>query len=65
MGVTVGPEIAATVEEFLTASRNCGAAVEVIDVPNGHHAFEAIDLTQESRDAVHRGMCSVLAHLAV
>ncbi|MBO0915451.1 alpha/beta hydrolase [Streptomyces laculatispora] len=60
-----GPETAATVEEFLTASRNCGAAVEVIDVPNGHHAFETIDLTQESRDAVHRAMCSVLAHLAV
>ncbi|MFJ4897734.1 alpha/beta fold hydrolase [Streptomyces sp. NPDC088727] len=59
------PEIAATVEEFLTASRDCGAAVEVIDVPNAHHAFETIDLTQESRDAVHRGMRAVLDHLAV
>ncbi|MFG2669668.1 alpha/beta hydrolase [Streptomyces sp. NPDC048445] len=59
------PEIAATVEEFLTASRDCGAAVEVIDVPNAHHAFETIDLTPESRDAVHRGMRAVLDHLAV
>ncbi|MGC5395981.1 alpha/beta hydrolase [Streptomyces sp. DT20] len=59
------PEIAATVEEFLTASRDCGAAVEVIDVPNAHHAFETIDLTPELRDAVHRGMRAVLDHLAV
>lgn len=59
------PEVAATVEEFLTASRGCGAAVEVIDVPNAHHAFETIDLTQESRDAVHGGMRAVLDHLAV
>lgn len=59
------PEIAATVEEFLTVARNCGASVEVIDVPNAHHAFETIDLTQESCDAVHGGMRSVLAHLAV
>lgn len=59
------PETAATVEEFLTASRDCGAAVEVIDVPHAHHGFETIDLTEESRDAVHRGMRAVLAHLAM
>ncbi|MGW0565451.1 alpha/beta hydrolase [Streptomyces sp. NPDC003016] len=57
------PEIAATVAEFLAAAEDCGADVEVIDVPNGHHNFEALDPTDESREAVHRAMRSVLAHL--
>ncbi|MBD0422210.1 dienelactone hydrolase family protein [Streptomyces sp. TRM S81-3] len=57
------PEIAATVEEFLAAAKDCGADVEVVDVPNGHHGFETLDPTEESREAVHRAMRSVLAHL--
>ncbi|GGL93840.1 esterase [Streptomyces fumigatiscleroticus] len=57
------PEIAATVEEFLAAAESCGAEVEVIDVPHGHHGFETLDPTHESRAAVHRAMRSVLARL--
>ncbi|MFE6040653.1 alpha/beta fold hydrolase [Streptomyces sp. NPDC056452] len=57
------PEIAATVEEFLTASAECGANVEVVDVPNGRHSFDTVDPTEESREAVRRAMRSVLAHL--
>ncbi|MEU5416485.1 alpha/beta hydrolase [Streptomyces clavifer] len=57
--------IAATVEEFLDASRACGAAVEVVDVPHGRHSFETLDPTEESREAVHHAMRSVLAHLEV
>ncbi|BDH12691.1 alpha/beta hydrolase [Streptomyces hygroscopicus] len=60
------PEIAATVEEFLAAAKNCGADganVEVVDVPNGHHGFGTLDPTDESREAVHRAMRSVLTHL--
>ncbi|MEU1493338.1 alpha/beta fold hydrolase [Streptomyces sp. NPDC005775] len=57
------PGIAATVEEFLDASAKCGADVEVIDVPNGRHAFETLDPTEESREAVRRAMRSVLGHL--
>ncbi|MEV7399709.1 alpha/beta hydrolase [Streptomyces sp. NPDC091267] len=56
-------EIAVTVEEFLTASRSCGAAVEVVDAPNARHAFESLDPTAESREAVRRAMRSVLGHL--
>ncbi|MDT0611182.1 alpha/beta fold hydrolase [Streptomyces lancefieldiae] len=55
------PEIAATVEEFLTEAENCGAHVEVVDVPHGHHAFESVDPTDESREAVRRAMRSVLS----
>ncbi|MFI6859559.1 alpha/beta fold hydrolase [Streptomyces sp. NPDC050421] len=58
------PGIAATVEEFLEASAKCGADVEVVDVPNGRHAFETLDLTEESREAVRRAMRSVLEHLS-
>ncbi|MEQ8145960.1 alpha/beta fold hydrolase [Streptomyces sp. OP7] len=57
------PAIAGTVEEFLAAAEGCGAGVEVIDVPNGHHAFETVDPTDESRDAVRRAMRAVLGHL--
>lgn len=54
------PEIAATVEEFLDAAGSCGADVEVVDVPHGHHAFETLDPTDESREAVRRAVRSVL-----
>ncbi|GAA3846325.1 alpha/beta fold hydrolase [Streptomyces phyllanthi] len=56
-------EIAATVEEFLAVTKACGAEVEVIDVPDGHHGFDTIDHTEQSRRAVERAMRSVLAHL--
>ncbi len=54
---------AATVEEFLGAAEDCGAATEVIDVPHGHHGFELLDHTEQSRDAVARALRSVLGHL--
>ncbi|MEW2179648.1 alpha/beta hydrolase [Streptomyces sp. NPDC005406] len=57
------PEIAVTVEEFLTAAGTCGADVEVIDVPDGRHAFETLDPTEESREAVRRAMRAVLVHV--
>jgi dienelactone hydrolase len=57
------PEITATVEEFLAAAGRCAADVEVVDVPHGHHGFETLDPTDESREAVRRAMRSVLARL--
>ncbi|OAH10202.1 alpha/beta hydrolase [Streptomyces jeddahensis] len=56
-------EIAATVEEFLAAAKACGADVEVIDVPDGHHVFDTIDHTEQSRRAVERAMRTVVGHL--
>ncbi|MBQ0964268.1 alpha/beta hydrolase [Streptomyces sp. RK23] len=56
------PELAATVEQFLAAARDGGADVEVIDVPNGHHGFETIDVTDESRAAVRHAIRTVLGH---
>ncbi|PZT71323.1 alpha/beta hydrolase [Streptomyces sp. SW4] len=57
------PEIAATVEEFLASAEDCGARVEVVDVPHGHHGFETRDPTDASRAAVRQAMRSVLTHL--
>jgi acetyl esterase/lipase len=56
-------EIAATVAEFLAAARSARAAVEVIDVPGGHHGFETIDHTEPARQAVRSAFRSVLGHL--
>ncbi|MEY9843685.1 acetyl esterase/lipase [Streptacidiphilus sp. BW17] len=58
-----GPDIAATVADFLTAAKDAGVAVDIVDVPNGHHAFEHADQTDESRAAVLDGMRAVLAYL--
>jgi dienelactone hydrolase len=57
------PVIAATVAEFLAAAEGAGAAVEVVDVPLGHHGFETIDHTAPARDAARRAIGTVLAHL--
>ncbi|MFF4409152.1 alpha/beta hydrolase [Streptomyces sp. NPDC001404] len=56
-------EFTAKVEEFLTAAGDCGADVEVVDVPDGHHGFETTDHTEQSRHAVEHAMRSVLGHL--
>ncbi|MFI5477357.1 alpha/beta hydrolase [Streptomyces cacaoi] len=57
------PEIAATVEAFVTASKDCGAHLELVDVPNGHHGFETLDATEETRSALRHAMRSVVTHL--
>ncbi|MFD8014647.1 alpha/beta fold hydrolase [Streptomyces sp. NPDC058955] len=53
------PAFAATVEEFLTAAGKHGADVEIVDVPEGRHGFEALDRTDASRDAVIRAVRAV------
>ncbi|MBL3671191.1 dienelactone hydrolase family protein [Streptomyces sp. M2CJ-2] len=57
------PEIAATVEAFVTAAKDCGAHLELIDVPNGHHGFETLDAPEETRPALRHAMRSVVTHL--
>lgn len=50
------PDFAAGVEKFVAAAEAHGANLEIIDVPNGRHAFDMLDHTDESRDAVTRAM---------
>ncbi|GGP55004.1 alpha/beta hydrolase [Streptomyces calvus] len=57
-------EIAATVEAFVTAAEDCGARLELVDVPNGHHGFETLDAPEEVGPALRHAMRSVATHLA-
>ncbi|MFF1443544.1 alpha/beta hydrolase [Streptomyces sp. NPDC058295] len=57
------PEIAASVEAFVTAAKDCGAPVELVDVPNGHHGFETLDPPEEVRPALRHAMRSVVTRL--
>jgi acetyl esterase/lipase len=54
------PELAATVETFVSAARSCGAQLDVIDVPNGQHSFDILDHDDVSRRAVERAIDRVL-----
>ncbi len=55
------PNIAATVEPFVTAAS--GARLHIIDVPDGQHGFDQLDHTDQSREAVERGLGEVLSYL--
>lgn len=50
-----------TVEAFVAAAP---AGLETIDVPDGHHSFDVLDHTDQSREAVERAFAWVFAHLA-
>ncbi len=53
------PEIQNTVDRFLAAE----LTVERIDVPNGRHAFDFFDDTDDSRAAVEQAVDLVVGHL--
>jgi acetyl esterase/lipase len=57
------PELAATVEAFVSAARACAAQLEIVDVPNGQHSFDILDHTDESRRAVESAIDKVLAQV--
>ncbi|WP_350280925.1 nuclear transport factor 2 family protein [Kribbella sp. HUAS MG21] len=53
-------ELAGPVAEFVSAG---GAALDIIDVPKGHHGFDMLDHTDESRAAVTKALDWAIAHL--
>lgn len=55
------PAIAETVAKFVAAEP---PGLEVIDVPDGHHSFDVLDDTEQSREAIVRAFDRVLAHLS-
>jgi hypothetical protein len=57
------PEIAATVAAFLAVADECGAALELVDVPHAMHGFDVHEPTDETRQAVRRALSAVLTHL--
>jgi hypothetical protein len=58
------PELAEAVEEFVTAAGKAHANLEIVDVQGGHHGFDIIDRTDESRAAEREGLDLVVTHLA-
>jgi acetyl esterase/lipase len=62
----VGKELAerqATVDRFLATAEANGTAVQVIEVPDGQHDFDALDHTEESRQAVIQAADLTVEHL--
>ncbi|MFI5805052.1 alpha/beta fold hydrolase [Streptomyces sp. NPDC051561] len=57
------PEFAATVEAFVAAGEASGVRIDLVDVPQGHHGFEILDRTDESREAVRRALDKVVAYV--
>ena len=57
------PEIVPTVAEFVAAADAAGAALDVIDVPQGHHGFDQVDPGEESQHAVQAALTWVTHHL--
>ncbi|BCJ46120.1 hypothetical protein GCM10010168_50690 [Actinoplanes ianthinogenes] len=53
--------IAGTVEAFVEAAGK--ANLEIVDVPGGHHSFDVVDDTEESRAAINRAVDLVFARL--
>jgi hypothetical protein len=53
-------ELAGPVAEFVSSG---GAALDIIDVPKGHHGFDMLDHTEESRAAVTKALDWAIAHL--
>lgn len=50
------PLVAETVEKFVAAAEEHQVDLTIIDVPNGHHGFDIVDHTEESREAVHQAL---------
>ncbi|GAA3455105.1 hypothetical protein [Dactylosporangium matsuzakiense] len=57
------PDIAVTVTQFVAEARIAEANLTIIDVPAGQHAFDTLDDTDASRQAITQATDHVLAAL--
>ncbi|SCF07078.1 Dienelactone hydrolase [Micromonospora purpureochromogenes] len=57
------PPVLAGIEAFTSAAGASGRSVRVLDVPDGRHGFDALDHTDQSRDAVRTARDAVVALL--
>jgi acetyl esterase/lipase len=56
--------VVAEVGAALAAAEAGGPPVELVDLPDAHHAFDTVDDTDASRDAIRRILGFLRAHLA-
>ncbi|MGN9920741.1 hypothetical protein [Micromonospora palomenae] len=57
------PPVLAGIEAFTSAAAASGRSVRILDVPDGRHGFDALDHTDQSRDAVRAARDAVVALL--
>ncbi len=50
------PTLLGAQQEFIDAAFRHGVTLTVIDVPDGHHAFDTTDDSEQSRLAIHRAL---------
>lgn len=55
--------VARTVQTFVEATEKYEVPITIIDVPNGHHGFDLVDYTAESRAAVYQALDFVVKAL--
>jgi acetyl esterase/lipase len=58
------PRLNRSIGWFLTAAAAGGLPVELVDLPDAHHAFDVVDDTDASRDAIARVLGFLRGHLA-
>jgi acetyl esterase/lipase len=57
------PDLNQSIDEFGAAAEAAGLPVELVDLPDGHHAFDTVDDTDASRDAIRRVLSFLRGHL--
>jgi acetyl esterase/lipase len=53
-----------TIDEFVAAAGAGGLPVELVDLPDAHHAFDTVDDTEPSRAAIRRVLGFLRRHVA-
>jgi acetyl esterase/lipase len=57
------PDLNQSIDEFTAAAQAAGLPVELVDLPDAHHAFDTVDDTDASRDAIRRVLSFLRKHL--
>ena len=57
------PDLNQRIDEFTAAAEAAGVPVELLELPGAHHAFDILDDTDASRDAIRRVLSFLRQHL--
>jgi acetyl esterase/lipase len=57
------PDLNRSIDEFVAAAEAVGAPVDLVDLPEAHHAFDTVDDTDASRAAIRRVLGFLREHL--
>jgi acetyl esterase/lipase len=57
------PDLNQSIDQFTAAAEPAGVPVELLELPGAHHAFDILDDTDASRDAIRRVLSFLRQHL--